>query len=297
MSGKYVDDGKDLFLIREFRENETEHMALRMLGSYAPKGLLPVRFRRETDRITAQYRVSGLLSLTEAMKDSDQETILRAVTAAISDIGPVLQAYFLSLGQLSLEPSEIFLDTRKSVHFLYLLSAERNFQQSLQSLMEFFLRKMNPREEDRVLLLYGLYQKSREETVGSDSLFRYYQEWEKNRSPKYEASGTEAGTVFQERGNNDYVPDIYAPASGWNDSGAFYGWTSEDAEPPVPDTGQRDTAHSPFYEREGAEMPDDPIAPVSDHFWEKLKEFVKKHRYDLLIALIILIGVILFILI
>ena len=319
MSGEYRDDGRDLFLLREYREEDADAMALRMLGSYAPEGLLPVRFRRNAGQITAMYRISGLMKLSEAMKGPDPDKILRAVITALSEIGPVLQAYFLSPGQLSLEPSEIFLNADGSVYFLYLLVSDRSFQKSLQILMEFFLRQMNPREEGRVLLLYGLYQKSREETVMPDTLSRLYQEWEQQNGPGQSPSFSEKPSDLPGRRN---LPDHSCPEDSFDLS-----------TPEAPFDSPYRTELSDFPYRTGvpdaptdAEFPDAPPgvgflnAPTrtdvpnapsrvdvpdfsfraeagSEPFSEKLRAFLKKHRFELLIAGIILVGVILFILI
>ena len=268
MSGKVIEDGQDRLLVLAEDPEKTDRTEIRMLGDYAPEGLLRMRFRRSPECLSVLYTVSGLQTLSEAMREESQEALLYAVISALSGIGPVLREHFLSLQQLSLQPEEIYLNSEQKVRFLYRLVPERSFQQSLQSLMEYFLRQMNPQEEEEVLLLYGLYQKSREEQAAADTLLRYYEGHRKKQKEASGASMSEEAPAFEERG----IPD----ASGLTPEGR----TAEAESFPLQNL-------PPFSDGLSQESP----------FSEKLWKFVKKHRYDLLIALIVVIGVILFILI
>ena len=186
---------------------------------------------------------------------------------------------------MSLLPEEIFTDSiTGNITFLYLPVKEENFQQSLQRLMEYFLRRLNPREESRVLLLYGMYQKSLEPTVTSDTLYGLL-----ISAGGYQCvSGekTDAAGGFTEGAREDFgvtqrlgagtFPEIFPEETTRLDLSLSR--LPEPAESPFSEDFQQDEVYREPYS-------------------SQIKGFLVKHKGDLLIAAVIIIGIILFILI
>ena len=165
-----VRDGRNVYLRIPLDPGFEAGFAFRMITSVQPSCLLPVGIVREGHAVLADYRISGWTALS-SVPGEDLPGLLYGLISALKSAADELAECLLSADDLSLDPHRIFLKRETGeIRFCYLLEDAIPFGESLQELMEFFIRTAKPSGEQEVLLLYGLYQKSREENVTPEVL-------------------------------------------------------------------------------------------------------------------------------
>ena len=282
-------------LCRRLRAEDTDRAELGMLRYSRIEGLVPMRIREEAEQISIQYIAEGLAPMPEVLTERNQEAVLYAVIRGLFQLSERLPPYFLSAEKLSLVPEEIFYDSGSgNMCFLYLPASKTNFQESLQRLMEFFLKHMNPQEEEKVLLLYGLYQKSRESTVQPETLFRY---WESFRSSAPSLPFPGEPGVSSSRG--DFPEDVSLNRGVFSENVSSPRDGFPEAKEPADRTVLLPTAPREYPPEGDADDNQVPDAFVYGARQEKLfahaKDFFRKYRYEMLIAGIVIAGILLFI--
>ncbi len=298
-------------LERVLTADENIETALRMLERQQIPGLLPLDSVRKNDSLTVRYTVSGLSSLSAAENREDGLTRLFLVLQALSETEEALSDYFLSSDVLSLKSSEIFLRTKEDekpqVLFLADPGKEEPFEQSIRELMEFFLKKLNPKSEEEVLLLYGLYQKSREPAVSGQTLYQLCLQ----HRPKLSEEKTDASaSAGEEESLSETMvlyrePGLFLPA----DQG-FQRWKEQQEGTTLLDVGmmpesiQEAANGTPRQGKGRREKPPDrkqeeasAAEDAAQEKMERFRDFFLRHRFELAVAVIIIVGIILFILI
>lgn len=160
-----IRDGRNVYLRIPLDPGFEAGYAYRMISSVQPSCLLPVGIIREGHRVFADYQISGWTALS-SVPPEDLLNLLYGFVNALKNAADELSECLLSADDLALEPGRIFLRRETGeIRFCYLLEGQKPFGESLQELMEFFIKTAKPGGEQEVLLLYGLYQKSREENV------------------------------------------------------------------------------------------------------------------------------------
>ena len=160
---------------RSFQRGECDASELGMLENSTVAGLVPMELYETGNTVFCAYREDGLSVLENLATPESGNLYLYAVIYALSLIGKELREHFLDENRLSLLPQEIYIDeTAGKVLFIYDPAKKALFRESLQQLMEYFLKVINPAEESRILFLYGLYRKSREEHVLPETLLYYW---------------------------------------------------------------------------------------------------------------------------
>lgn len=184
MNEKLVREGKYTFLRIETDPGFDGGFEVRMITNNQPELLLKLLVNRENGATYLDYNVTGLTSL--ASKEKEAGTFLFSVISGLEKLGEVLPEYLLSTDSLSLEPERIFIrEETGQVYFCYLPGNGGCFQESVRALMEFFMRYSAPADPKEVLLLYGLYQKSLEETLLPGTLAEFWRsEKEHGASPE-----------------------------------------------------------------------------------------------------------------
>jgi len=176
MDRKILEDGNERIL-RMMTEPDTEHVyELRMISHSHPRELLPVRISGEQGLSACDYNITGLASLKDC-EGQDAADYLYSVVFALERLGETLGEHLLSPDRVLLDPETIFLKKETgTVSFCYFPGKKGGFQDSLQALMEYFLKIIEPLGEAEVLLLYGLYQKSREPNVRPGTLADFWRD-------------------------------------------------------------------------------------------------------------------------
>ena len=184
MNGNYVQEGKYSFLRIEAVNEADERFEVRMITNNQPEMLLKMVVTREGGQSFFDYNITGLSSLSSAAEEA--ATYLFSVISGLERLGEVLPEYLLSSDAVSLAPEHIFVRKETGqVFFCYLPGREGSFQESVRAMMEFFMKYAAPSDPEEVLLLYGLYQRSREEDVRPESLAELWRD-KKSSSQKKE---------------------------------------------------------------------------------------------------------------
>lgn len=150
-------------------------MGADMLAGNRVEGLLPFRVSDHAGRTVYEYDITEMESLAESGSDQ-AELRIHSVIFALEALAETLDAYMLRACCVVPVPERIYLrPSTGQVCFVYDPENQIRLGDALQTLMEHYLRILNPCEEE-VLLLYGLYHLTREPNVTLGSLAAYWRE-------------------------------------------------------------------------------------------------------------------------
>lgn len=204
---KIIRDGRNVYLRIPLDPGFEAGFAYRMISSVQPSCLLPLGIIREGHEVFADYRISGWTALS-SVPPEDLQNLLYGFVNALKNAADELSDCLLSADDLALEPGRIFLRRETGeIRFCYLLEGKRSFGESLQELMEFFIKNSRPGGEQEVLLLYGLYQKSREENVTPEILASFRAELLNGQNTSSKKEPPKASQSFLNA--EDDTPEIY----------------------------------------------------------------------------------------
>ena len=204
-----IRDGKNVYLRIPLDPGFEAGYAFRMISGVQPSCLLPVGIVREGHLVFADYQISGWTALS-SVPSEDLLNLLYGFVNALKNAADELADCLLTAEELSLEPRHIFLRRETGeIRFCYLMEGAKPFGESLQELMEFFIKNARPSGEQEVLLLYGLYQKSREENVTPEILASFRAELlsgqkaenpEPQRAPAFLGEDEESQEIYERLG-------------------------------------------------------------------------------------------------
>ncbi|MBR0086811.1 MAG: hypothetical protein IJL98_03620 [Lachnospiraceae bacterium] len=211
MEKQILDDGRSRYLRLEDESVPENMYEIRMINHNKPEGLLVFHMEETGKTVQYDYFISGLSSLKSCTEEDDTD-YLYSVIFALEHLSDVFYEYMLSPDRLELDPETVFVRKETgSLYFCYYPGKKSSFQQSLQELMEFFVKVMDPNDEPSVLLLYGLYRKSREENVTMKTLAEFWRE-RKNE---------ERNLLYQEAGDGEFYAAVSASQAGSGPDGSF----------------------------------------------------------------------------
>ena len=175
MEAEYYEDGKNRFLRIRAEVPEKDSFKIRMINQNPIESLLRLHLTTDGDRTCYDYNITGLLSLKEASDETLQGRFLYTLVFSLERLSRALDAHMLVPEELLLDPRYIYLQMDAGMMFFcYCPGCSAPVQEGLQKLMEYFLMKMDPVQEEEVLLLYGLYQRSRLPDTGLATLASYW---------------------------------------------------------------------------------------------------------------------------
>ena len=290
---EYVSDGKNRYLRIECDGTVFDGHELKMLRENRPEGLLRVHPQWEGDSAFLDYQVSGLTTLS-SVGDGSAETFLFAVLSNLVSLSDVLSEHLLRPEGLSLKPERVFLRRESGqIFFCYVPGSNVPLSEGLTSLMEFFLKNARPEKEDEVLLLYGLYQKSREENVTLRTLLQY---WRSETAHAAEARTEGAGP---EKSNPRVVS--FPDDDPWEKDGDdLFSLPDEDefrvtsAPDPEKNRGPHRSVAKDQPEKKTKETLTEKAKARMEPLLQKLPEKVRERFFEIVIALIVVIGAVLF---
>ncbi len=298
MKKSIVSDGRNRYL-RLIPEAETaDGYELKMLTRTQPDQLLKIHPGSEGGSVTFDYVITDLVALETASEEA--RTVLHAVVLGLESLAEVLRQHLLDPDGLVLSPDTVFLQRETGrIFFCYAPGNRKPLQESLTELMEFFIKYVNPTGEAEVLLVYGLYRKSREENVTLQSLASFWREQTKGRPALTERPASARGpqqdrkerAVYEELGLDPY------------DTGAaaYYG---EPAAPENPGSGQKPSAartdrpdEKPSLWKQLFDRKKEKDAPEAPEGRKSITAKMKDHLLPILVTVIIAVGVVLFLVI
>ena len=285
MEKTLINDGKNRQLRLEKDPVPEKMYEVRMILHNRPQGLLPFRTEETPEGLRCDYHIMGLKSLKESLEEEDTD-YLYSVLFSLERLAGIFYEYLLSPDRLMLEPDTIFLKKETGmVYFCYYPGKTDTFQEALQALMEYFLKIRNPSKEEDVLLLYGLYQRSREADVTMTSLAEYWRETESRLKAEkkeeeerlYEGSVSEVRPpdhIYEDPGGDMRIYDDLGLQIPERDS-PFAHWKKRN-EPVIPEEAFR-----PYDKEPGKEDEAEGIDTV--------KQYIKQN-YIQLAAVVLVLG-------
>lgn len=161
----YQKNGEKSYLILSSGEEPELPYQINMIRYNRISGLLPVQFFIEDGEYKYFYDISCKESLMKKM--SHKKYTIKEIRTIMSDLYRCVQQleeYLLDTSCLILNPEYIFSgkDTF-SIQFCFYADKKESFEESLEELFDYFLNRLDYQDERTVVLVYSLYQKSREE--------------------------------------------------------------------------------------------------------------------------------------
>jgi|GEM_PF-6065778 len=289
---EYYSDGKNRFMRLPAPENGADTYKIRMMNMNSPESLLHLHLSYEGTKACYDYNVTGLVSLKDSAELPLQGEFLYSIVFGLEHLADVLCEHLLSEEELNLNPEAVFLqmDTGR-VFFCYTPGTKASFGESIRHLMEYFMKALNPEKEEDVLLLYGLYQKSREPKIGLSTLAEF---WRKSRGKR----GFGSGETFEESDKHEIQEDdyvfqdlgitttkekgLYSEWKGKQDrSDGTCGWIEacEEKESRIPTVDEVMDVESGGNGKSGNQL------------LEKILKKAKEYKFEIIIGLVVLIGV------
>ena len=116
---------------------------IKMINANQPAGLLPMHIYQENSQVLYDYDISGLKSLKDSEGDEVQVDYLYSLITAMAREAEILAEFMLDPQKLMLAPETIFFKQWSGeVFFCYDPGKTESLKESLQRLMEYFLKKM-----------------------------------------------------------------------------------------------------------------------------------------------------------
>ena len=333
MTQQIIRDGRNSYLRVPAKPDAVPSYQLRILSFNQPDQLLGMRFVNNGPDSYYEYNVSGLVSLKDAGTPELLFDYMHGIVLALEKLADTLGEYMLDAGGVCLDPASVFLQTETGrVCFCYRPDGTEPVGTALQKLMEFFMKELSPVREEEVLLLYGLFQKSREPNVTLKTLAGYWRGIEREnaeRRPTGRGSGEfrDGESANGARGlaafsDEDFLSEeedlaVYEELGlrkSRQGSSLFEDWREkqragsgrndlrdETKEPwgaREDRQSTRQAPHSPWDDSPGSGMPDSErpqqIRQKEEKTGAKLSRKMKEHSFELGIGAIVAAGIIVF---
>ena len=137
----------------------TKQYSFRMVEQNRMKGILPCKQRMEDGESYFYLDITGKKSLVQEFADKEME--LEDMIHLFQQFFPIFEEirnYLLTEKMLLLEPEFLYRDIEDGTLFMALLPWERQEETNLHKLAEFFLEKVNHRDEYGVNAAYHFYR-------------------------------------------------------------------------------------------------------------------------------------------
>lgn len=208
---RYKTDFCTSYMLMEIpKEEEHQQYSFKMLEKNKIAGVLSCKERMEDGKAYLYLDISGKKNFQQEYKEKEME--LEDMILIFQQLLPILEElkkYLLSEKMAILEPEYIFRDMEDGSLYITVLPWEREENNSLHKLAEFFLEKINHKDEYGVNAAYQFY---RQQNQPNFSLYHFIPVLEKenimkrqknkdkmeNLSKKVMAEETEVKTLWEE---------------------------------------------------------------------------------------------------
>lgn len=170
MESKYKQDWNHMYFILERPEFYEEDYQMRMLQENKIEGLLQVSGQGINGKSQYSYEISGKVSMKSiyekmVIEKDELASFLRQFLNLLSQI----ENYLLNVNCILLEPEYIFYEEGK-YFFCYLPIEEEQFCHRFHCLTEYFVGKINHKEQQAILLAYELHKATMEENCSLEKI-------------------------------------------------------------------------------------------------------------------------------
>ena len=170
MESKYKQDWNHMYFILERPEFYEEDYQMRMMRENKIEGLLQVSGQGINGKSQYSYEISGKVSMKSiyekmVIEKDELASFLRQFLNLLSQI----ENYLLNVNCILLEPEYIFYEEGK-YFFCYLPIEEEQFCYRFHCLTEYFVGKINHKEQQAILLAYELHKATMEENYSLEKI-------------------------------------------------------------------------------------------------------------------------------
>lgn len=174
MKSYMKNDLKNTYLILEAEELKPDDYQIMMLRENEVPGIIKTSVRYVDNQKFYYYDVSGKISLQSMYEKANlRSEEMKQLVEELIVVSKNVQKYMLDENCLMLEPELIFGD-KEHFYFCYCPSCMQNVKEAFHGLTEFFVQKVNYKDEEGVHFAYTLHKATMEENYSiSEILSRF----------------------------------------------------------------------------------------------------------------------------
>ncbi len=167
MEAKYIMDMQTNFLILDGKDNTSNNYASKMIVNNNIGGLLNVELRSIDDKDYFYYNITSKESLFNIYENKLlRYTTLKNVLIKIIEILERSSDYLLDEEGFILKPEYIYINQVREEPFLcYYVDYKKPLIEQFCKLLEYFMNKVDYKDEKAVLLVYALYKITKESNI------------------------------------------------------------------------------------------------------------------------------------
>lgn len=167
------------YLILEFPVLYEEDYQMKMMQANKIEGLLPLIGKGMEGKSQYFYEISEMASLRSLYEKEEmgKETLEKFLTQFMGVLDNV-QRYLLDINRILLEPEYIFCKN-ETYYFCYLPVQDADLCTEFHRLTEYFVSKINHREQQGILLAYELHKATMEENYSLEKIVKRLRQEEK----------------------------------------------------------------------------------------------------------------------
>lgn len=152
-------------LILKGKPEETEHYSIRMILEKTVPNILALDIKRLNNDADYYYDITGLQSIKEYLgKKLLNEKLVKLLLSSIINQLNISKEFLLIDNDFLLSIDGIFIEPlSQNIFFSYKKNYNQDVKKQIEDLIEFFLENVDYEDKNAVLLVYGLYKKSRED--------------------------------------------------------------------------------------------------------------------------------------
>lgn len=170
METKYKQDWNHMYFILERPEFYEEDYQMKMMKENKIEGLLQVEGQGINGKSQYSYEISGKVSMKSVYEKTviEKEELTNFLQQFLNLLSQI-ENYLLSVNCILLQPEYIFYEDGK-YFFCYLPIEEEQFCYRFHCLTEYFVSKINHKEQSAILLAYELHKATMEENYSLDKI-------------------------------------------------------------------------------------------------------------------------------
>lgn len=205
MEISYKREMKHNYLVIE-GENQENSYEVRMMAGNVIEGLMRFRMKLVDDSCQYCYEITSKQPLSRLLENKSLTTReIRQLFLEMSRTLNRMEEYLLKEDQILLQPDYIYVEPELfAVEFCLIPGRKGSFPAELCKLLEYLLGKVDYRDNECVVMTYGMYRESLKDNYGMEDLLKYLV----CAGQQEEAETYEEMPVLDSKGTEDKSPVI-----------------------------------------------------------------------------------------
>lgn len=174
MEISYKREMKHNYLVIE-GENQENSYEVRMMAGNVIEGLMRFRMKLVDDSCQYCYEITSKQPLSRLLENKSLTTReIRQLFLEMSRTLNRMEEYLLKEDQILLQPDYIYVEPELfAVEFCLIPGRQGSFPAELCKLLEYLLGKVDYRDNECVVMTYGMYRESLKDNYGMEDLLKY----------------------------------------------------------------------------------------------------------------------------